>query len=124
MPDSGNEVTDQKRPSPAPFEPGVYAREAIRSEMENPSVLDEDICIEDPSERVAHGDSAGASQKCREERWNEQECVFKDEITGERQQPFVRHRQTDDSEHKQREDSHVSVLRDPVKGRFSHPSSI
>jgi hypothetical protein len=48
------------------------------------------------------------------------QSVFKGEVTGEGQEPFIRYRQSDDSEHEQGEDAGIAMSRDPLKSNLSH----
>src|SRR5207244_7838139 len=52
--------------------------------------------------------------------WNEGKCVFENEVTGKRQEPFIGYGKSNDAEYEERENSCISVMDDPLKSRFSH----
>src|SRR5262249_26206843 len=121
MTHTGDEVTHQKRPSAPLFEPRVNARKAFRREVKKPAVFHEYIGVENAAEQIADCYAAGAPEECRSESGQEEECALVDQIAGECQQPLVGHRQTHDAKYKQRKDSSVAVLRNPLEGGVSHP---
>src|SRR5215813_11037373 len=116
---TGDEVTHKKRPAAALFEPRVNTCKAFGREVKKPAIFHQYISIENAAEQIADGYTAGAPEKCGSESGKEEECAFKDQIAGECEQPLVGHRQAHDSKHKQRKNSSVAVLGNPLEGGVS-----
>jgi len=94
-----DEVSHQKRPTPAAFEPRVHARQSVGAHMNVGAVLHQDVGVEDTAKRVAYRDSSGAAAKCCGECRDEQQCPLENQKAGEGKQPFIGNRQADDTEY-------------------------
>src|SRR5438046_545102 len=99
MPHTRDEISDEQGPSSAAFEPRMHACKPGGSEMEDPSVLHEHVCIEDPAQGITERDAAGAAKKCCGQCRNEGQCAVENEISREREKPLIRHRQAGNPKH-------------------------
>src|SRR6185436_15848247 len=98
MADARNEVARDEGPSAAPLKPVVDARHSLLRDVENRTVFHDHVGVEDAAESIASRDAAGAAEECREERWQEIQCLFKDQVAGKREEPFVGYRKANNSE--------------------------
>src|SRR5262249_18226622 len=116
-------VAECEAPMPRMMEPGMCLFQMFFADPQITSVAVNEGYAEGPSQDITERDTADAPAEGGEPCQRQFQMPRINQISGERQQGFIRHRQSDDTEHQKREDRQIAILANPLEDLVFHQTT-
>jgi hypothetical protein len=106
--DSGNEITDDQRPTAEPFKPApsIFKTACSKSTLRQIGTRASAQCI-------TQADSRNAAKNRSQKRRRDRERLRQNQISGNDKQQLIGHRESDNSADEQEKDGRITILTDP-----------